>query len=54
VLEVLRDGQAYWSEVDEHFRFGCLKAKLMVSSLNVIRAFLEAEDPGGLFEEPTE
>lgn len=52
VVEILRDGQPFWQTFEEAFRFGCLKAKLILGSIGHIRTFSEAAAPAETFRTP--
>lgn len=52
VVEILRDGQPFWNHSEEDFRFGRLKAKLIVASITHIHTFLAAPEAALAFPEP--
>ena len=53
MVEILRDGRPSWhAPFEQEFRFGCLKAKLILASMEQIRSFSEAADPAEVFRDP--
>ena len=52
IVEVLRNGKSWASPWDTNFRFGRVKAKMVIASKVFVQRFDLAENPGALLTEP--
>jgi hypothetical protein len=51
IVEILRDGDHWKSPWDSRFRFGRVKAKLILSSKRIIEKFALSDDPAAVLPE---